>query len=316
VRYIRPPLTELDVSAVCYGGGGLGSGVTGGRVDELLNAYRDAGGNIVDTAHCYGFWSPYGEGASERAIGDYIKRNGRGNLIVTTKGGHPGRPGYRRVDVWLSPHRIEADVDDSLGRLDVDTIDLYWLHRDDTRLEVATIIDALNREVQRGRVRYLGASNWTVERIEEANAYAEEHGLRGFCASQVEWNLAHKEPPKLDAPHGDVTVFAGEREAAFHEQTGLPLFAYTSTASGYFAPGTRKRADFDNATSKARRKRAEKLASDLGVTANQIALAWLLNQPFPVVPITGTSNAEHLAEAMAAVEIRLTAEQVARLRDG
>jgi aryl-alcohol dehydrogenase-like predicted oxidoreductase len=316
MKHIRPPLTELDVSAICYGGGGLGSGVTGDRVDELLNAYRDGGGNIVDSAHCYGFWSQYGEGASERAIADYIGRNGRGDLIITTKGGHPGLPGYRKVDVWLSPHRIEADVDDSLGRLRVDTIDLYWLHRDDTRLEVATIIDTLNREVQRGRIRYLGASNWTVERIEEANAYAEEHGLRGFCASQVEWSLAHREPPEPAGPHGNVTVFAGERETAFHERTGLPIFAYTSTASGYFAPGTRKRADFDNPTSRGRRKRAEELASELGVTANQVALAWLLNQPFPVVPITGTSNLEHLAEAVAAVEIELTPDQLSWLRDG
>jgi aryl-alcohol dehydrogenase-like predicted oxidoreductase len=316
MRYIRLPRTELEVSAICYGGGGLGSGVRGERVDELLNAYRDGGGNIVDSAHCYGFWSEFGEGASERAIGDYIRRNGADDLVVTTKGGHPGRPGYRQVDVWLSPHRVEADVDDSLGRFGLDTIDLYWLHRDDTRLEVATIMDALNREVQRGRIRYLGASNWTVERIEEANAYAEEHGLRGFCASQVEWSLAHKEPPEPDAPHGDVTVFAGEREGAFHERSGLPLFAYTSTASGYFAPGARKRPAFDNDLSRARLKRAKELASELGATPNQVALAWLLNQPFPAVPITGTSDVDHLSEALAAVEIRLTPDQVTWLRDG
>ncbi|MFO7957032.1 MAG: aldo/keto reductase [Candidatus Brocadiia bacterium] len=310
------PGTDLEVSQVCYGTAGLGTAVTGSAVDELLNTYRHHGGNFLDTAHCYGFWAPGGNGASERAIGEYLKRHPKDDLIVATKGGHPGRPGYRKTDRWLSRCRVQCDIDDSLGRLELDTIDLFWLHRDDTRMDVGEVIETLNEEIRRGRIRYLGASNWTVERIEAANTYAEEKGLHGFVASQVEWSLAGKEPADRTGEHGDYTIYAREGEVAFHEHTGLPLVAYTATARGYFAPDTEKRADFDNPVSRGRLERAEQLAEKLGVTANQVALAWLMNQSFPAIPITGTHNAQHLRENMAAADIDLTPEQVRWLANG
>jgi len=316
VERLTIPQTDLEVSQMFYGTAGLGTAVTGSAVDELLNAYRHHGGNLLDTAHCYGFWAPGGNGASERAIGVYVKRSGKGDLIIATKGGHPGRPGYRSTDRWLSRCRVQSDIDDSLGRLELDVIDLFWLHRDDTRMDVGEIIEILNEEVRRGRVCYLGASNWTTGRIEAANAYAEEKGLHGFVASQVQWSLAEKESADRAGEVGDYTIYAHEPEVAFHQRTGLPLVAYTATASGYFAPGAEKRADFDNPVSRERLKRAEQLAKELGVTANQVALAWLINQSFPVFPITGTHNTRHLRENLAAADVILTPEQVRWLARG
>jgi aryl-alcohol dehydrogenase-like predicted oxidoreductase len=307
--------TDLCISRICYGTAGLGTAVTGSDVGRLINTFRDEGGNFLDTAHVYGAWALNGTGASERAIGDYVRRNGPGDLVVATKGGHPPMDGYRRTDCWLAPYRIRADVDDSLGRLGVDAIDLYYLHRDDTRTGVGEVIETLNEEVQCGRIRHLGASNWTWQRLEAANNYAEENDLQGFVVSQVEWSLAHKDSPSPQ-PHGTQTVYVHEEEVAFHERTGLALAAYTATARGYFAPGTEKREDFDNPLSRERRRRAEQLAEEMGLTANQVALAWLMNQSFPVFPITGTQSVQHLRENLGAAHVELSPEQVAWLAGG
>jgi aryl-alcohol dehydrogenase-like predicted oxidoreductase len=309
------PQTDLEVSALCYGTAGLGSAIRGDDVDALLGAFREEGGNFVDTAHCYAFWTPQGDGCSERAIADYVRRNGKGDLVICTKGGHPGWPPYRKTESWLAPYRVQADIDDSLGRLDLEAIDLYLLHRDDTRWTVEEVVEMLNAEVRRGRIRHIGASNWTFGRLEAANLYAERKGLQGFVLSQIEWSLAHKEPPE-PLPHGAQTVYAGPEELAFHERTGLPAMAFTATARGYFAPGTEKRPDFDNPTSQARLARARSLASELGATANQVALAWLTSHDFPVFPITGTGKVEHLREAAAATDLTLTRAQVAWLATG
>jgi aryl-alcohol dehydrogenase-like predicted oxidoreductase len=310
------PGTDLPVSPICYGVGSFGGNLDPGKdSDRLLGLYRDAGGNFLDTAHCYAFWTPGGAGSSERFLAGYIRRSGCRDLVIATKGGHPGAPGYRTVERWLSPARIEADVDDSLGRLEVERIDLYWLHRDETARPVAEIVETLNREIWRGRLRWLGASNWRPERIAEANAYAAAHGLRGLNASQPEFSLAKKNSPNpapaADASGGNVMLFLEEPDQAWHRRTQLPVVPYTSTAGGYFASGGQSaKAAFDSSENRARLERAQSLARELGATPGQVALAWLLHQDFPVFPIIGTRNPEHLREDLGAAQVRLTAEQV------
>ena len=309
------PGTDLMLSPICCGAGRFGSDVRGADLDQLIGIYRDAGGNFFDTAHCYAFWTRYGAGCSESALADYARRNGKGNLVIATKGGHPGVAGYRTEAHWLSPERIAADIDDSLGRLGVDAIDLFWLHRDDTRLPAGEIVETLNREIRRGRIRWLGASNWRPSRITEANAYATAHGLRGFVASEPEWSLGKKNKPnpdpKADTSHGDVMLFLEEADVAWHRQSRLPAIPYSSTAGGYFASnGQKARSTFDNPVSRERLARAQTLAKELRATPGQIALAWLLHQEFPVIPIVGPSNPEHLREDLGAADLRLTPQQV------
>jgi aryl-alcohol dehydrogenase-like predicted oxidoreductase len=317
----RLPGTDLVVSPICYGAGSFDPTAPTAGPDRLLKSYRDAGGNFLDTAHCYAFWLPGGAGCSERALADYVRRNGCGDLVIATKGGHPGAPGYRSVEHWLGPARIESDIDDSLGRLRVERLDLFWLHRDETDRPVAEIVETLNREVRRGRLRWLGASNWRSERIAEANAYAAAHGLAGFVASQPEFSLAVKNTsnpqPQDDASRGNVMLFLEAADQAWHRRTQLPVVPYTSTAGGYFASGGESgRTAFDNPGSRARLRRTEKLAAELDATAGQVALAWLLHQDFPVFPIIGTRNEDHLREYLGAAGVRLTPEQVRWLADG
>jgi aryl-alcohol dehydrogenase-like predicted oxidoreductase len=299
----------LVVSQLCYGVMPFGTGVTGQAMDRLYCAFREAGGNFFDTAHCYCFWIENGHGASERALGELIRRHGgRDDIVIATKGCHPAvPPHYPRPDRFISPQVLASDIDESLQRLGVDHIDLYYLHRDDPRMPVGEIVEILNAEVRRGRIRRLAASNWTVQRIAEANEYAAAHGLLGFDASQPQWSLA-----QLNQREGaDPTMrFLGTDDVRWHERSGLPVVPYSPTACGYFATGGLKSAAaFENAVSRGRLERATVLARELGRSVNQIALAWLMSHPFAVFPIIGTKDPEHLADAISAADLRLTGEQ-------
>lgn len=312
--------SDLTVSLIACGGGVFGASCQGADLDALLDLYRAAGGNFIDTAHCYAFWTPAGAGCSERAIGDYLRRHGPGDLIVATKGGHPPSHGYRPAERWLSPEQITADLEDSLERLGLDTIDLYWLHRDDTRMPVGEVIEMLNAEIRRGRIRHLGASNWHRDRIAAANAYAAAHGLRGFIASQPEWNLAQKNGlPDADPGPGtgaEMRVLTAA-DRAWHRATGLPVVPYAATANGYFASGGQRAAPaYDNPVSRARLERVRQAAARLHATPGQVALAWLLHQDVPVFPIVGSLDPAHLAENLAAATLRLTPTEVAWLETG
>jgi len=315
MKTIRIPNTELTVSALCYGTADVGHDMSEGTAALLLNTYRDAGGTFLDSAHVYACWTTAGAGSSEQAIARYLKANPWKDVVIATKGGHPGMAAYRKVDRYLDPCRIRADIEDSLGRLEIDRIDVYYLHRDDTRCEVGEIIEMLNREIQAGTIRYLGASNWKAERIRAANAYAAKKGLQGFVASQAEFSLAYKRQTGT-SPTGADNLYAQQEDLAFHSETGMPLCAYSSSAKGFFANNAKPLPEFDMEENHVRRSRAQKLAADKGCTPTQIALAWLMHQGFPCIPITGSVTPPNLKENLAAVNLHLTASEVEWLSAG
>ena len=262
---------------------------------------------FFDTAHCYSFWLPGGNGQSEIGIGDYLRRRGLTDKVtVASKGGHISAPGYRTVEYHLSPARIGADIDDSLGRLGCSHVELYYLHRDDERVPVGEIMDALGDEIKRGRLKYLGASNWTPARIEAANAYARDNGLMGFTISQPRWSLAR-------AQSGDATLVDADDEIGWYRANNFPLAVYSPTAHGFFDGHTTE--SYRSPGNAARRERAEQLARKHDATPGQIALAYLLNQVFPVFPIIGTSKVARLREALGADAIKLTPDELAFLTD-
>ncbi|NQU75470.1 MAG: aldo/keto reductase [Planctomycetes bacterium] len=311
MEYHRIADTDLNLSALCYGMMSFGTELKGQDADRMYIAFRQAGGNFFDTAHCYAFWLPDGLGASERELGQCLRRHGdRDQVVIATKGGHPAHEqGYPRPDRYLSSEVIASDITESLQRLDVEMIDLYYLHRDDTRVSVGEIIETLNAEIAGGRLRYLGASNWSIRRIAEANDYARSHGLRGFVASQPQWNLARSNagPPKSDL---DMRSFSDE-DAQWHAGQNLAVIPYSPTACGYFATdGKADRFSFDNPVSRTRLQRTQQLAAELGCTPNQVALAYLRQQPFVVIPIIGTKQMPHLLDALGALRVKLTADQV------
>jgi len=311
------PDTDLEVSPLCYGLATFGTVIGQPEADRLYEAFRAAGGNFFDTAHCYAFWVDGGLGASERTLGNCLRRcHDRKEVVISTKGGYfSAGARYPRPDRYIAPATIASDIDESLERMGIDRIDLYYLHRDDPRLPAGEIVEMLNAEIARGRIRHLGASNWSTERIAQANEYAAARGLRGFVVSQPQWNLAHPNPALWQA---DATIKAlSDRDVQWHAARRLAVMAYSSTACGYFATdGKSAKETFDNPVSRGRLERAKELARRLGCTPNQIALAYLMNHDFPVIPILGTTKLPHLQDGLGAQAVRLDARQVRWLRDG
>ena len=261
---------------------------------DVFDAFRDLGGNVVDTGREYGNAEPIlGRWLRERGLADEI--------VVLTKGAHYDKStGRNRVN----PAEITQDLEESLGALGRQSVDLYCLHRDDPDAPVGPILDTLNRHWQAGRIRAFGASNWTVDRLERAAAYAQRHGLAGFACSSPGLSLAA--PQEVPWP-GCVTVH-GPQARAWYERHQLPVFAWAALAGGFFA-GIES-ADvmrvYENADNRERRHRAATLAAHKGATGSQVALAWVLHQPFPTYALIGPRTVAELRESVAALELTLT----------
>ena len=271
---------------------------------DLMNEWLNLGGNIVDCANVYG------GGNSERALGRWIEETGRREeIVILTKGAHMNGD-RRRVTPW----DIGSDLLDSLARLKTDYVDLYLLHRDDPSVPVGPIVEALNEHKRAGRIRAFGGSNWSVERLEEANTYADAHGLEPFTASSPNLSLATQNEPMWFECNS-----ANDPDSlAWYERTQMPLFAWSSQAGGFFtgrfSPENRDNSDmvrvYYNDGNWERLKRAQELGERKAVPALQIALAWVLNQPFPAYALFGPRNLEELHSSIAAIEVELTPDEV------
>jgi aryl-alcohol dehydrogenase-like predicted oxidoreductase len=314
------PGTDLSVSPLCFGAADLGARVRGADAERLVAAYLDAGGAFFDTAHCYGFWTEAGTGSSERELGRVLRALGvLESVTVATKGAHPAEgAAYPRVGPFLSERELLRDIAESRDRIGVETIDLYYLHRDDGVTPVGEILEILAHEIARGRLRAIAVSNWSVERLAAADAYAAAHGLPRFVASQVQGSLAI---PTFAETADPTWRRLTDPMRAWHQQAGLALVAFSATSNGYFAADEHSApiAAYDTPENAARRARARQLGAQRGASATQIALAWLRAQSTPespVIPLFSTASPVHLAEALTSVDIALTADEARWLRDG
>jgi aryl-alcohol dehydrogenase-like predicted oxidoreductase len=274
----------------------------------LLDAWLERGGNLIDCAR------QYGDGRCEAILGRWLAdRGARDDVVLLTKGAHHATlgPHHDPERKRVTPEHIAADLAESLEALAVDTIDLYLLHRDDPSKAVGPIVDALNDHAAAGRIRFFGGSNWTTGRLEEANAYAAFQGRQGFACSSPGLSLAE---PRAEPWPG--TVFARSPEdRAWYRRTQLPLLAWSAQAGGFFAG--RRDAETERVYGGERNlerfRRAEALANEKGVTANEIALAWVLHQPFPTYAIIGPRSPSELQASLAALVVELTPEEARRL---
>ncbi len=320
MQYRPFPGLALAPSVICLGTGGYGTNIPAEQAFTLLDAYAEQGGNFLDTARIYGAWAPGGDGASEKTLGVWLTRTGaRDRFVISTKGAHPD---LATMDISrIAPADLAADIQASLDALQTDVIDVYWLHRDDPAVPVEDILAPLNEHLAAGRARAIGASNWSLARLIEANDYAREHGLTGFQANQIGWSLATANTGT--APVAGM-LYMDAATHAYHRQTGLPVLAYSSQATGFFSGKYRReqmaappastaarlyftRENFD------RLDRATELAQQHGITPNQVNLAWLLGQPFPVYPIAGCRTVEQVRDSCAAADVTLTSDEIASL---
>ena len=251
---------------------------------------------MIDTAHVYE------DGDAERLVGLWLsERPGvRERLVIVTKGAHPDGDRIR-----VTPADITSDLSDSLEQLG-GPIDLYLLHRDDPAVDVEPLIDALEAHRRAGDIRAFGVSNWTLPRIEEANAYAAARGVAGICCNSPHLSLAVQNEP----PWPDCMSATDPESRAWHARTGMPLLAWSAQAGGFFAGATGEPSRvYQNAANRERLARAEQLGRRTGHSANAIALAWVLAQPFPVVAAIGTHSVERLGSSLDALDVVLSAEE-------
>jgi aryl-alcohol dehydrogenase-like predicted oxidoreductase len=312
------PNTEMRVAEICLGGGDLG-----GRLDKvfsfaLLDRYIELGGNFIDTAHVYNNWIPGERSRSEKMIGAWMhsKRN-RDNLIIATKGGHPD---LRHMNVpRLSNREILEDLEESLIYLQVDHIDLYWLHRDDLSRPVEELVDLLAAQVKAGKIRYAAVSNWCLERLQAAQEYAARAGLPPFAADQVLWNAAAIDRAAIP----DTTIHVMDRPLwEYHHASGLAAIPFSSQANGLFDKLEKGRLDpnqpaqfkhYPFAANKARLEKIQAIRTETGWTTTQVILGYLLSQPFTTIPIVGPKNIAQLDDSMRAAGIRLSPSQMSAL---
>jgi aryl-alcohol dehydrogenase-like predicted oxidoreductase len=271
---------------------------------ELLDAWLGCAGNAIDTARHYS--------GAEELIGRWLReRRCRDDVVLCTKGAHyDTRTGRSRVN----PGEIAADLGRSLTALGVDCVDVYILHRDDPTQPVGPIVEALNDQRAAGRMRTFGASNWTEPRLDEARAYADARGLESFSCSSPQLSLA---VPAVEPWPGCVSIHSAHA-LEWYARTQLSVFAWSSQARGFFAGRTNEHVEEVYGTNQndERRQRATELAHRLGCTPAQIALAWVLAQPFPTYAIVGPETVAELRDSVSALEIELTAAEVAWLDHG
>jgi aryl-alcohol dehydrogenase-like predicted oxidoreductase len=282
---------------------------------RLLDRFVAAGGTTVDTARIYA------RGTSESAFGEWLERSGRRkDMVVLGKGAHHN---VQSLERRVSPAAIHEDIETSLREMRLETIDIYILHKDDPDVEVGPIVEALNEQVQAGRIKAFGGSSWTHQRIAEANAYAVEHGLLLFSVSSPNLALAVPNEPMWV---GCVSIASDAEALAWYQQTGMPVFAWSAQARGFFSGRYRPELT-EGATTDAqnvirtyysdanweRYRRADELAELKGCTLRQVALAWVLHSPLEVFALIGPATVSELDDCLGALDVELTPDEVAWL---
>lgn len=267
-----------------------------------LDSFYEAGGNLFDTAFVYG------GGKTEAIFGDWhISRNvPREEIVLIGKGAH---------SPLCYPDMIAKQLDQSLNRLKTDYVDIYFMHRDNTDVPVGEFVDAMDAEVQRGRIRGIfGGSNWTRHRMDEAIAYAEKTGKTAPGALSNNFSLAEM----LDPIWAGCVAASDEPWKEWAKERQIPNFAWSSQGRGFFTDraGRDKRDDEEivrvwySERNFERRDRAIELATELGRHPIHIALAYVIAQPFPVIPLIGPRTIAELEDSLSALDITLTPEQV------
>lgn len=281
----------------------------------LLDAAVEAGCTAFDTARHYGR-------GSEAVFGQWLRERGLGDrIVVLGKGAHHSAE-RRRV----TSEDIAADLEESLRQFGIERIDLYLLHRDDPSVPVGPVVAALDGHRRAGKILAYGGSNWSHDRIAEANAYAAANGHAAFAASSPNFSLAAWVKPPWDECVS-ISGPAGDDARAWYAAEGMPVIPWSSLAGGFFSGRFRRDtvagfteyldrtcADAYGSEDNFRRlDRAEELATERGLTIPQIALAYVLNTPVNVFALVGCRTPAEFAENAAAVATKLTDAEVAWL---
>ena len=312
MQYVNLGKTGLKVSRLCLGMMTYGSKkwrewiLEKNEAKPFVKRALDAGINFFDTADVYSL------GESEHITGNLLKDIKRENIVLATK--VHGQMSDDPNDRGLSRKHIMDSIDNSLKRLQMDYVDLYQIHRWDYNTPIEETMEALNDVVRAGKARYIGASSMFAWQFMKALHTSEVNGWAKFVSMQNHYNLVYREEEREMIP--------------LCKDQGIGLIPWSPMARGFFA-GNRKRGG-GGETSRAQNdpfanelyfrdedfviaERAADVAKSHNATASQIALAWVLSKPHIAAPIIGSSKIEHLDQAIAAVEIKLTEDEIKQL---
>lgn len=314
MKYGKIPGIEKKISLIGQGCMMLKDGDAQAESDRMLDLAWESGINLYDHSEIYG------GGACERAFGNWLGRRGlREHVVILDKGCH-----HRGPEMRVNPQQIRTDVGLSLERLGTDHIDLWLFHRDDLAEPVGPLMETLNELAAAGKINAFGGSNWTHQRIAEANEYAYAHNLRPMVASSPNFSLAEQ----IESPWGDdcITISGPENSdaRAWYVEHGMVVLSWSSLARGFFSGRiTRDNVDEvrdqfeelvlrcyvsdDNWT---RLERAAQLGEERGLSIAQIALAFVLRQPMNMIALVAAYNAEEFAANCTAIDASLSQAEI------
>ena len=313
MQYRELGRSGLHVSPICLGGNVFGWTADERTSFSILDAWVDAGFNFIDTADVYSRWAPgHTGGESETVIGKWIKQSGkRDKVVIATKVGMDMGDGK----TGLSPQWIAQAVEDSLRRLNVERIDLYQAHKDDETTDLQATLEAFGKLVEQGKVRAIGASNYSAARLKEALAVSKRTGLPRYESLQPLYNLY------------DRAVFERDLQPLCVEE-GVGVINFYAIAAGFLSGKYRKPEDADksargaNTVKKYLNDRGLKILAALdeagkrtGAPHARIAIAWVMAQPGIAAPIASASSVEQLQEITKAAELKLDAGVMKLLND-
>jgi aryl-alcohol dehydrogenase-like predicted oxidoreductase len=299
----------LDVQPLALGGNVFGWSIDETTSFAVLDAFVDAGLNLIDTADMYSAWAPGHQGGeSETIIGKWLAKSGkRDQIVIATK-----------VAKWathkgLAPATIQAAADESLRRLGIDTIDLYFAHEDDPSVPLADTLGAFARLIEQGKVRAIGASNYGAARLAEALAVSTRNNLPRYEVLQPEYNLVARKD------------YEAELEPLVRERQ-IGVISYHALASGFLTGKYRSAADLGKSTPRAQSvgkylnghglrilAALDDVARRLAATPAQVALAWLMARPGITAPIAGATSVAQIEELAGAAKLKLSTDDIGKL---
>jgi aryl-alcohol dehydrogenase-like predicted oxidoreductase len=308
MKQIALGTTGEMVSALCLGCMYLGTKVNEAMSFRILDAYAEAGGSFLDTANCYAFWIPGATGdESETLLGRWMReRDNRNRIFLATKvGARPSGGSAGGPPEGLSARVIERAVHESLHRLGTDTIDLLYTHVPDRSTTLEETIEALDRLVRAGKVRFIGCSNEPAWRLERARALSLSHGWAPFCCVQNRHTYLR---PKQGAVLPQVCV--SEELLDYAATTAsVTLLAYSPLLGGAYARAEHTLPqEYATSDSRVRWKALSSAARARGVSRSSLVLAWLMSGVPQFIPLVATSTVEQLRENLDAGEIALDTE--------
>jgi aryl-alcohol dehydrogenase-like predicted oxidoreductase len=301
----------LSIAPLAFGGNVFGWSADEQRSFALLDAFVDAGFNLIDTADVYSAWVAGNRGGeSETIIGKWLKRSGkRDKVVIATK-----------VAKWveqrgLAPININQAIERSLQRLQTDYIDLYQAHEDDATVPLSETLGAFGRLIEAGKVRAIGASNYNADRLGEALNVSKEHNLPRYESLQPEYNLVSR------------PGYERELEPLIRQE-GIGVISYYSLASGFLSGKYRSEADLYKSSARGGAVKKyltpqgmkvlatlDEVAATHKATPTQVALAWLMARPGITAPIASATSVEQLQELLGAAALLLTPTDIDALND-